>query len=579
MPSFRARTVVVTVLLIAATLVAVPASAQVAAQCFGEDATIEAAVGVPTVGTDGDDVIVGTTGPDEIDGGGGDDLICGLSMGDTIGGGPGNDRIDGGGGRDDISGGAGKDEILGGRGADSIRGGKGNDTINGGAHRDEIAGKSGNDTINGGRGNDTVNGGRGRDTINGNGGHDNLNGGRGLDTIDGGRGRDVCLSGAGGADDTRCLEGLELSLVADLGDRAGLVLAAPGDNERLFVVEQYHGVRVIVDGKLKNRRFIDLEGQVTTGNEQGVLGLAFHPGYAENGRVFVSYTTPGRDNLIVEYTVDPENPNRVDADSRRVIIRVDQPHRWHNGGHIAFGPDGYLYIGIGDGGPGHDPNATGQDTSNLLSGISRIDIDVDTGAYAIPQDNPFVDADGRDELWAYGLRNPWRFSFDEPTGRMYIGDVGQFIYEEINVAPIGEGGINYGWSVAEGPTCLGGGTRCDTTGFHEPMLALPHFTGTCSVIGGSVYRGETIPELVGHYTYSDFCTRELSSFKVRGNRATDQTTWLAAPAQAAIGITPAHEPPPGGVPSGSVTSWGVDNDGELYIATIGGAVYKVEPVR
>ncbi len=218
-----------------------------------------------------------------------------------------------------------------------------------------------------------------------------------------------------------------------------------------------------------------------------------------------------------------------------------------------------------------------------MSGISRIDVDVDAEA---PQrlgneDNPFVgDDEGRDELWAYGLRNPWRFSFDEETERLYIGDVGQYIHDEINVAPMGDAGVNYGWSVAEGPDCFNG-TSCDTSGFHEPLLPLPHFTGTCSVIAGSVYRGEAIPELVGHFTYSDFCTRELNTFKVRGKRATERTTWMSAPADAVRGsaVTPAHEPPPGGVPAGSVTSWGVDNDGELYLATIGGAVYKVEPVR
>lgn len=561
MPSFRPRTMAaVSLLLIAATLTAVPASAQDQTQCFGQDPTIEAAAGVPTAGTEGDDVIVGTDGPDQIAGGGGNDLICGLSGSDTIAGGPGADRVDGGSGHDELMGGSGSDEILGRSGRDTIRGGQGNDTIAGG------------------NGSDTVNGGRGRDTIDGGGGHDTARGGPGADVIDGGRGRDVCLSGQGPANDTNCLEGLKLTLIADLGDRAGLLIAAPGDDDRLFVIEQYHGIRVIENGELKGRRFLNLEGQVATGNEQGVLGLAFHPNYAENGRFFVSYTGRDRDNRIVEYRVDPENPNRADADSRRLIIRVDQPHRWHNGGHITFGPDGYLYIGIGDGGPGGDPDGTGQDTTNLLSGISRIDVDVDSGRYGIPEDNPFVGTDDRDELWAYGLRNPWRFSFDEPSGRIYIGDVGQFIYDEVNVAPLDEGGINYGWSVAEGPGCFGGGT-CDRAGLREPAVPLPHSNGACSVIGGSVYRGEAIPELVGHYTYADFCTRELNSFKFKKGRSTQAATWLAAPATPPSNVTPIHDPPAGGVPAGSVTSWGVDNDGELYISTIGGAIYKVEPRR
>jgi glucose/arabinose dehydrogenase len=598
MPSLRARhAVATTILLIAGSLVIAPASAQDQILCFGQESSIEAQPGIPTVGTGGDDVIIGTDGPDVILGGAGDDLICGLSGADTIRGNAGSDRIDagpgndtanggfgadeirGGDGRDELSGDAGDDRIRGQRGRDTIRGGKGDDNLSGGAQTDEIAGKSGNDVINGGRGMDTLEGGRGRDAIEGGPGNDTIRGGPGPDNIDGGNGRDVCLSGQGATEDTRCLLGLELTLVAELGDRAGLVLAAPGDDDRLFVIEQYHGIRVIENGELKGRRFLNLEGQVATGNEQGVLGMAFHPNYAENGRFFVSYTGKDRDNKIVEYRVDSENPNRADADSDRLVIQVDQPHRWHNGGHITFGPDGYLYIGIGDGGPGDDPNRTGQDTSNLLAGISRIDVDTDdAGRYGIPVGNPFVGQDGRDELWAYGLRNPWRFSFDNATERMYVGDVGQFNHEEINVAPTGEGGINYGWSITEGDTCFRT-SACARAGLHEPLIDLPHFDGTCSVIGGSVYRGEAIPELAGHYMYSDFCTRALNTFVVSRGAATQRTTWLSTPATAAFGIMLVHEPPPGGVPSGSVSSFGVDNAGELYMATIGGAVYKVEPLR
>jgi len=261
------------------------------------------------------------------------------------------------------------------------------------------------------------------------------------------------------------------------------------------------------------------------------------------------------------------------------VIEIAQPQRWHNGGMMEFGPDGYLYIGAGDGGPGGDPNNEAQNTDNLLGGILRIDVN---GAqpYEVPPDNPFVDGDGADELWAYGLRNPWRFSIDAETERIYIADVGQSAREEINVAPIDEGAINYGWKRLEGAVCFSPRSGCNRSGTMLPTLDLPHGNGRCSVIGGSVYRGNDIPELVGQYFWSDFCTRELSTALFGDDAVSQREVWLTV-ADADADPAPAHSIHhlDHGKGSGFVTSLGVDSAGEIYVSTFGGTVYKVEPVR
>ncbi len=594
MRSERARHLGSAVTLVAATLVPAASGAAQPPACDGEPATIVAQPGVPTVGTEGDDVIVGTLGPDDIRGGPGDDLICGRAGADVIEGNTGADQIHAGTGHDVVTGGHGPDVIVGGPGRDTLFGGSGDDTISGGPRADTIEGNGGRDTIGGGAGHDILDGGlradvlrgrRGADTLHGGAGADDLGGGRGADELDGGpgndqldggRGADVCLDGQGVAADVRCLEGLRLSLVADLGDRASAVLSPPGD-DRLFVVEQHHGIRVIKDGRLLDAPFLDLSGVVSTGNEQGVLGLAFHPDYAENRRFFVNYTARGGDTKVVEYRALRSNPDRASTHSRRLILDIDQPHRWHNGGGLAFGPDGYLYVGTGDGGPGDDPFGHGQDTSSLLAALLRIDVD---GAepYAVPEDNPFVGRPGADEIWAYGLRNPWRFTFDAETGRIYIGDVGQYNWEEINVAPAGRGGINYGWSTVEGPVCYRPAFGCDRSGLRAATLDIPHTTGVCSVIGGYVYRGEQIPELDGHYFFTDFCTQVLSTFLLDGGVPTERTRWLTVSERRGL-PQQVHDPGPNAPPPSSPTSFGLDGDGELYLATFGGQVYRVEPVR
>ncbi|MGI9622051.1 MAG: PQQ-dependent sugar dehydrogenase [Acidimicrobiales bacterium] len=599
----RWRGGLVVLVLVAASLAAIgPASAQVET-CFGEEVTHNVTPEVPFVGTDADEVIMGTPGADDIHGGGGADLICGLGGadilrggfgrdqiragrgGDTVLGGPGNDIIIGGPGNDELHGNGGADDISGSRGADVISGGAGHDRGAGGPGPDAVSGDNGRDSLLGGPNNDELDGGSGPDDMFGGKGHDFLDGGPGVDALDGGNGRDTCINGRGLTRDTSCLRGFRLSPVGTLGDRAGLVTAPPGD-ERLFVVEQYHGIRIFKDGELLDTPFLNLTGSLATGNEQGVLGLAFHPNYEENGRFFVNYTRKNGDTRIVEYARNGENPDRAVKSSARTVLLIDQPHRWHNGGHIAFGPDGYLYIGMGDGGPGFDPNNSGQDTTTLLGGLLRIDVDGDL-PYVVPEDNPFVGKPGADELWASGLRNPWRFSFDEETNRTYIGDVGQSVNEEINVVASGRAGVNYGWRVIEGTTCHIPAFGCNTSGMRAPTVNIPHSTGACSVIGGHVYRGEVMPELDGHYFYSDFCTRNVNTLLFDSGAVSERTRWITVPAGASGGdalpgqvggAQSAHAPPPN-LPLGSVVSMGRDGFGELYVATIGGAVYKIEPLR
>ncbi len=537
------------------------------------------------VGSSGDDELSGNSGGDAISGNKGGDHIRGGAGADTIGGGPGADTIEGNGGDDTISGNDGRDDVRGGTGDDTISGGPKADTIEGNGGHDTVRGGSGPDVIDGGPRGDTLEGRSGADVVAGGGGHDTIGGGRGADRLDGGpgsdqldggRGPDTCLSGQGVTEDVDCLEGLRLALVADLGDRAGIVVSPPGD-DRLFVIEQYHGIRVIEDGELLDTPFLDLEDEVATGNEQGVLGLAFHPDYAENRRFYVNYIARGGDTKVKEYRARRSDPDRASKSSGRLILDIDQPHRWHNGGMLAFGPDGYLYISTGDGGPADDPNGHGQDTDSLLAALLRIDVDGDR-PYEIPADNPFVGREGADEIWAYGLRNPWRFSFDAESERLYIGDVGQYNWEEVNVAPAGRGGINYGWSVVEGPVCYRPSRGCDRSGIRPAKLDIPHTTGACSVIGGYVYRGQAIPELDGHYFHTDFCTQAVDTFLLDRGAATQRTRWLTV--SAGRGVPRAvHDPGPNSLPPGSPTSFGLDADGELYISTFGGQVYRVEPVR
>ena len=326
-------------------------------------------------------------------------------------------------------------------------------------------------------------------------------------------------------------------------------LTAPVGDTRLFVVEQPGRIRIVQDGQLLPTPFLDIDSIVrSTGNEQGLFSLAFHPQYAANGFFYVNFTDENGDTRVARYTVTG-NANVADPGSRKVILAIDQPFGNHNGGQIAFGPDGMLYVGMGDGGSGGDPQGHGQNLNTLLGALLRIDVD-SGDPYAVPGDNPFGD-----EIWGFGLRNPWRFSFDASSAMIYIGDVGQNTWEEVNVVPANSAARNYGWNVLEGNDCFGGG-GCDPTGMTFPVIVYGTSSDGCSVIGGYVYRGAAIPDIIGHYFYSDWCGGWLRSFKYEGGAATELAEWDVGDI-------------------GSVLSFGVDGNGELYILSQNGIVYRL----
>jgi len=340
--------------------------------------------------------------------------------------------------------------------------------------------------------------------------------------------------------------------------------APPGD-DRLFVVEKGGSIRIVEDDALLPGYFLDIRTLVSTDHsERGLLGMAFHPDYADNGLFYVSYTDTAGDSRIVEYQVSAD-PDVADAGSARVIIRVDQPYKNHNGGMITFAPDGYLLFGLGDGGSGGDPLEHGQNKSTLLGSLLRIDVDADgfpgdsSRNYATPPDNPFVGTSGADEVWAYGLRNPWRFSIDEETGLIYTGDVGQNEREEIDVAPLASAGLNYGWNSFEGNQCYDTGDGCDPTGLTFPAVEYAHSQG-CSVTGGYVYRGTEMADLSGHYFYADYCRGELLSFKYVDGLVGAQRNWTSQ-----VGTL------------GNVTSFAVDDANRLYILNAAGSLLRLAP--
>ncbi len=336
---------------------------------------------------------------------------------------------------------------------------------------------------------------------------------------------------------------------------------APGDSARLFVVEKTGKIRIIRNGTLQRTPFLDLSDSVSTGSEQGLLGMAFSPDYPKSGRFYVSYTSPrgdagGGTSVIAGYRVS-DQPDLADPASGRTLLTVDQPYSNHNGGMIAFGPDGYLYFGLGDGGSGGDPGGTGQNRADLLGSILRLDVS-GAGQYTIPSTNPWARGEHRRELWNYGLRNPWRFSFDRQTGDLYIADVGQNAREEIDVQLAGsKGGENYGWNILEGFSCYDSG-RCDPAGMSPPVLDYGHGEG-CSVTGGYVYRGSSITAFRGRYFYGDYCGGWIRSFRFQNGRAEDR-----------------QEHPSLKTP-GSLTSFGEDAAGELYVLTQNGNVYRLIP--
>ncbi len=350
-----------------------------------------------------------------------------------------------------------------------------------------------------------------------------------------------------------------LELVVD-GLTSPVFLTAPAGDDRLFIVEQPGRIRILRDGLLVEEPFLDITDRVLDGGERGLLGLAFHPDYASNGRFYVNYTDPNGDTRVERYEVSAD-PDLADAASAQLVLGFDQPFANHNGGLLLFAPDGTLWIGTGDGGSGGDPQGNGQDLSTLLGKVLRIDVDEDA-PYAVPPDNPFVGVAGaRAEIWAYGLRNPWRFSIDATARRVYIADVGQGSYEEVNRAALDDAGVNYGWNVMEGMHCFGD-DDCDTDGLTLPVLEYDHDDGACSVTGGYVYRGDDVPGIAGHYFYGDFCGGWVRSFSTGSDEVRDEQEWDFG----AIG---------------NVLSFGTDGHGELYVLTRSGGdgrVYRfVEP--
>lgn len=342
-----------------------------------------------------------------------------------------------------------------------------------------------------------------------------------------------------------------------------LYVTHAGDGSgRLFVVEQSGAIRVIKDGAVLRQPFLDVSGLISRQalesnyTERGLLGLAFHPNYAENGLFYINYTDLNGHSVISRYTVSADDPDRADATSATPLLYVEQPYANHNGGHMAFGPDGYLYISLGDGGSGGDPQGNGQNLGTLLGKILRIDVTVAEG-YTIPADNPFAEREGaRPEIWARGLRNVWRFSFDRATGDLYLADVGQNQWEEINFQPAGSaGGENYGWNAFEGAHVYSGQPAASDV--MAPVLEYDHSRGRCSVTGGYVYRGERIPALQGVYLYGDWCSG---------------TIWSATPGadgtwQAVVSLESGR----------SISSFGEDEAGELYLVDYDGAVLRFEP--
>ena len=348
--------------------------------------------------------------------------------------------------------------------------------------------------------------------------------------------------------------GLALETVASGLDHPVHLTTAGGDS-RLFVVEQPGRVRIIAGGRLLERPFLDLTDRVRDGGERGLLSIAFHPAYARNGFCYVNYTDRKGDTRIERYTVS-QDPNRAERASAKLILWIPQPYANHNGGLVAFAPDGMLWIGMGDGGGAGDPHGNGQNPATLLGKMLRIDVD-HGDPYAIPPGNPFVGRPGaRPEIWAMGLRNPWRFSFDRAAGRVYIADVGQNQWEEIDVASTTAAGLNYGWNRMEGRHAFRPSVG-ETAALTPPVLEYGHEDG-CSVTGGLVYRGARIPGLRGHYLFSDYCTGWLRSFRYEAGQARELRAWQVGDA-------------------GPVTSFGEDAAGEAYLVSHDGRVFRIVP--
>jgi glucose/arabinose dehydrogenase len=353
-------------------------------------------------------------------------------------------------------------------------------------------------------------------------------------------------------------DSIEISLepVAEIpGSPLGVVTANDGSG-RLFVLSQNGQIWIVDDGRRSDTPFLDISDQISSGGERGLLGLAFHPGYPDDPHFYVDYTDPQGDTVVSAWTLSSD-ANVADGDSERVLLQVDQPFPNHNGGDLVFGPDGFLYVSLGDGGSGGDPQGNGQNRGTLLGKILRIDVDHPSGdrAYGIPGDNPFVgEGRARAEIWLTGLRNPWRMSFDRANGDLWIGDVGQGSFEEIDVVRAGDGGgLNFGWNTTEGFNCFRS-ANCDQDGLTPPVTEYTH-DGNCSVTGGYVYRGQAHPELAGGYVFADYCSGRIWAIDSSADEVRE---------------------PPVVLESGrAISSFGEDEDGELYLTDHTGVLLRL----
>jgi glucose/arabinose dehydrogenase len=342
-----------------------------------------------------------------------------------------------------------------------------------------------------------------------------------------------------------------------------LVTHAGDGSGRLFVVEQGGLIKIIKNGNALGTPFLSLTNKISTGAERGLLGLAFHPAYETNRKLYVYYTRGDGDIVVDEYRADPGNPDRALSSSARRILRINHPLSNHNGGHLAFGRGGYLYIGTGDGGGSGDPNNNGQRRDTLLGKLLRIDINGTSGprAYRVPSSNPLVGKPGRNEIWSWGLRNPWRWSFDRATGDLWIGDVGQSRWEEVDRSRLASGagkGMNFGWRVMEGNHCYKPASGCNRAGKVKPLAEYSHTYG-CSITGGYVYRGSQVASLRGYYVFGDYCSGRIWTLPHAASRPADERLLMNT----------GH----------TISSFGEDQAGELYLVDRGGGtIYRFAQV-
>jgi len=374
---------------------------------------------------------------------------------------------------------------------------------------------------------------------------------------------------------------MQVQKITDLLDKPIYVTSIMLDSELIFIVEQDGIIKLINNSELNKNPFLDITDRVQApfypGDERGLLGFALDPNFKDNGFFYVNYVNKDNNSVISRFSSNNLIGNN---ESENYILELDQPYSNHNGGHLAFGPDNYLYISLGDGGSAGDPDKRSQNLNSLLGKILRIKID--KNLYDIPIDNPFYKSENaRKEVWHYGLRNVWRFSFDKLNGDMYLGDVGQSNWEEVNYQPSSKGGINYGWNIMEGKHCFDEESSCDSLLYEQPIYDYPNNanymktligvgqpnTDGCSITGGYVYRGESIPQLYGKYIFGDYCTGKVWSFKNNDGIITDFQNHT-------LEILESIDKK-----SFYLSSFGEGYDGELFVIDYNGSLYKIIPSK